>query len=412
MNLSALTAIQGANALAPLVVFPYALHALGSAPYAQLVMSESISQLLLGFVIFSFDINGVSRAVHLKLQKDHEGLGRTFSAIFCIRLLLYVAGLAVAVAFYGLVIHGPWQIMVLWSLVPLSYIFQSLWLFQGLEANFPAAITALFSRLACVGLMFWLVRGPDDQMLVPAIMGGCYLVGGLCNFIFLLTRWNVRLHAVARRELLLMVKDGKEIFLGNFSVSLYRDLNVLILGLVGVAAPALAAYSVAEKLIKCLQAVARPLNQLFFPRVIKCIHGTASPSRAVAVTILRQTVPQLAGLLLVTLGLWAAYMVAYRVIPWIARFPDETLIAEFVGIMMVSVFFGVVNYMLGIVGLNHLDGRHYLFRAILSVGVLSAVTCFFLGSFIGAYAGVYCFVGAEFFLMLIIARKYLPVPER
>lgn len=407
MNLGALTCIQGANALAPLVIFPYALHVLGSQAYAELAVSEVIALLILAVVIFSFDVVGVSSVVHLKAEDDHEGISQLFSSILYIRLFLLFSSAALAIIFYHFALGGSSLTMALWTMVPLAYIFQSTWLFQGIESNLPPAVFAVVSRLACVGLVFVCVRQPADKNLVPAIMGATYLLGGLASVGYAARRYGLRLRRVALKKLLHLIRDGKEIFLGNISVSLSRDVNVLILGLVGVPAHSLAAYSVAEKFTKSLQAVARPLNQLFFPKAVRAIRSEHAPGRAVARKIFRQTAPQLAVVAVMLLVLVTGYVAAAGYTTRLAAFPDIEEIVSFLSVMAPAVFFGIVSFMFGSVGLNYLNCRAYFFGVILFVGVLSASTCFMLAHWIGASAAVYCYLGSEILAALLIVQRFV-----
>jgi PST family polysaccharide transporter len=407
LNLGALTCIQGANALAPLVIFPYALHALGSQAYAELALSEAIALLSLAIVIFSFDVIGVTSVVHLKAEDNHEGISQLFSSILYIRLFLLFSAAIVAIPFYHFALGGSSLTIALWTLVPLAYIFQSTWLFQGLESNLPPAVFAMASRLACVGLIFAFVGRPSDKNLVPAIMGATYMLGGLASVGYAAYRYGLRLRRVALKKLLHLAHDGKEIFFGNISVSLSRDFNVLILGLVGVPAHSLAAYSVAEKFTKSLQAVARPLNQLFFPKAVRAIRNEHEPSRPIAKKIFRQTVPQLAAVAVMLLVLVIGYLVAAKYTTRLAAFPNIEEIISFLSVMAPGVFFGVVSFMFGGVGLNYLNCRAYYFRVILLVGILSASTCFLLAHWTGASAAVYCYLGSEILTALLIVQRFV-----
>jgi O-antigen/teichoic acid export membrane protein len=406
MNITALTCIQGSNALAPLVVFPYALHTLGSVPYAELILSEAVSLLVLAIVVFSFDVLGISSVVQLATRGDRGGLSELFSSILYVRLSLFFSATFAAVTFYHFAMGGPFTTIMLWTMVPLAYIFQSTWLFQGLERNMPPAVFALVSRVACVGLILALVRVPNDKNLVPAIMGLTYLLGGLASFAYAAYRHELRLQKVRWGKLSKLVVDGKEVFLGNISVSLSKDMNVLILGLIGVPAHSLAAYSVAEKLTKSFQAFARPLNQLFFPKAIRAIENERAPTWPIAKKLLRLTLPQLATLTFILVVLAIGYLVAGKYTTIIASFPNIAEITSFLSVMISGVFFGIVSFMLGSVGLNYLNCRAYVFKVILAVGLLSASTCFVLAHWIGAFAGVYCYAAAELLTALLIVQRF------
>lgn len=407
INLGALVSIQGANALAPLIIFPYVLQMIGSRGYAELVLAESVSLLALTVVVYSFDVVGVASLAALKAENNFEKISQLFSAILYLRLLLWSAATVVALAFHHLVFHGSWVVMALWTMVPLAYIFQSTWLFQGFERNVPPAVFAVVSRLACVAFIIWLAGDPSDKLMVPAIIGGFYLAGGVASLGYGIYGLGVRLRLVTYQQLWRMLHDGKEIFLGNLSISLSRDINVLILGLVGVPAHVLSAYSIAEKMTKCVQAVARPLNQLFFPKTVRAIKDDREPSREVAKKILRHTMPQLSVLALTLVVLLGGYIWVSKYTTYLARFSGIEETKSYLLIMIPSVFFGIFNFMFGSVGLNYLNFRIYFFRAILFAGILCSFLCFVLAHWIGAYAAAYCYLGSEVLIAFLIAQRFV-----
>src|SRR6188768_1213640 len=62
-NLIALTAIQAANALVPVLVFPFALVQLGSEAFTSLAVAEALSVIVLTAVLYSFEVEGVGRVI-------------------------------------------------------------------------------------------------------------------------------------------------------------------------------------------------------------------------------------------------------------------------------------------------------------------------------------------------------------
>ena len=406
VNLGALAGVQASNALAPLVMFPFLLHALGSEAYAEVVFAEALSLLVLTVVAFSFEVTSVPELVRLREKNDQEAISRLFSTVLCVRLILFAVSAIVAIGLYTLVLGGSWTMVSLWMLVPLAYVFQSLWFYLGSEHNAPVGIVTLVSRVSCVMLVFILVKDEHDGNLVPAVMGTTYLVGGVAAFAYAVHRYRLRLRAIPLRQLGRDLIDGKEIFAGNIAVSLQRDVNVLILGVAGVPAGSLAAYSVAEKLSKSLQAVSRPLNQLFFPKVVRAIRDDTAPTRSVARKIARRTVPQVALMALILVALTGCYFAVQAFTTILVTYPNIDQITSMLAIMAPTVVFGIVSFMFGLVGLNYLGHRKTFFAIILVTGTTSAAVCFTLSHWIGAYAAALCYAGAEIASALLVVYQY------
>jgi PST family polysaccharide transporter len=275
-----------------------------------------------------------------------------------------------------------------------------------LERNAPVAAFTAGSRLLCVGVIVATIRTPGDVWLVPAIIGVLYLAGALASLVYAFAALGIRLHRVPLDELATYVHAGKEIFFGNASVLLYRDVNVLLLGVVGAGDGAIASYSIAEKLVKSLQASMRPLNQLFFPKALRRLRAHGAADLAALKAMLRLTVPQWGALALLLTTLFFAYLLLLDRVPAVHDFPNRAHVATLVGVMVASVFFGIGNFMLGTAGLNYLQEKAYYFKAILAVGIVNVLLCVALSSRLGGTGAATSFVVAESLLFLLVAGRY------
>jgi O-antigen/teichoic acid export membrane protein len=404
-NLVALTVIQTANALLPVVAYPVILRRVGAVPYAQIAVTESIAYLVLAVVIFSFDVEGVARIAKLDPDVDRVEISMLFSDILSVRLAILAMFLLVLLALSPFLEPVTFQLLLGWSLFPLAYILQSSWFFQGIERNVAPAIVVGVSRLGCLALLWVLVKEPADFARAPLIIGASYTAAGLVMLGVAVGVHRVCLMPPSLARAGGLLRSGKAIFIGNLSVALYRDSNVLVLNHISNG-PVVAAYSVAEKAVKVFQAAARPLNQLAFPRVIRALRDIDTPSPRAFWTVLRYTTPQLA---LLTAGVAAASTVLVTHREWILQvmgIADASEILSLVAIMSVSVFLGVANFMFGTSGLNHLGCRLYLAHSILLTGVASLACSVALVYALGVYGAAIAFVLAEAILFSLIARAY------
>ena len=406
-NLASLFAVQIANAALPLFVFPYLLRVAGQAAYAQVALAEAVALAVLTLALYSFDIDAVARVVGLDPARHGAAIAQAFSSILLARLLLFAGGAALALI--GCLILSPDLVVPLawWLLLPLSYVLQSAWLFQGLERNVPIATAMISSRLLCVALIVLLVRRPDQYLLIPVLVGSLTLAGALVLLTYAHRTLGVRLRRVPLAEILALFRHGRPVFFGNASVFMYRDMNIVLLTAAGANAPAVAAYSMAEKLLKGLQAGARPLNQFYFPNAVRVLHGKHKPDRTTLLTLLRLTWPQFAALLGLIVVLMAVWLVTADRLPGVKDLPGRGMIGELFALMLPAVFFGVANFMFGSIGLNHLGERRFLFVCLLGVGFANLLSCYVLARFIGASGAALAFVMSEALLAILIVSRYL-----
>ena len=200
--------------------------------------------------------------------------------------------------------------------------------------------------------------------------------------------------------------DGKEIFLGNISVLLLRDFNILILGLFTNNAISISTYSIAEKVIKSLQASIRPLNQFFFPKGVFLIKNISTPNKKAFHLLSKISIPQLIVLGTIVSFLIVGYLLLGDKIAYIREYPNINLVIQLCTIMVFSVFIGVLNYMYGTVGLNHLESKGYYAKSIFFTGILSIVVAFLLISLFHEVGAAINFVLAEGILFYFIIIKY------
>lgn len=406
VNLTALATIQISNAVLPLVIFPFALGVIGSDLYAKVVLSEALSLFLLAIVLYSFEVDGVLQVVGLDPKVDAKKISHIFSGITYLRLSLFICCAPIFILVALLIDKQMVVLALFWALVPLSYAIQPNWLYQGLERNTPVAIITVLSRICILFVVLNALAGPTDYLVVPIAIGGFYLLGSICSLLYAMHQFGIRFVSVSATQLRQMLWSGKDVFLGNLSVTLYRDVNVIILSAMGSLGAGIAAYSMAEKLVKAIQASIRPLNQLFFPRAIRVARAAGSPGRPVFHALLKLTLPQLAVLAVLVLVLVLGYITIGTNITWVQRIENADYVASLVLLMSAGTFFGVSNFMFGSAGLNALGERRYLFFAILSTGLISLAISTLLVSVAGPLGAAISFVLAEIILLAIIARRY------
>lgn len=406
-NLVSLAAIQVSNALIPLLVFPYVLTVVGAEAYTKLAMSEATAVAIIAVVLYSFEVDGTSRIIKINWQEELDQVAHIFSSVLYARLFLFFICVSIALALAPFLESKFADFLLIWLAIPLSYAIQPSWLFQAIENNSKLAIYTVSSRVLSAIFIFIFVKKPVDALLVPAIMGFFYVASALVLLFYAHRLLGLKLQKVPPSVLMSYLWDGRKIFTGNIAVILYRDLNVVILGLAQGIATDIAAYSIAEKIIKGLQATMRPLNQIFFPKTLKLLGGSKGVNRNHLKVIWPCIYPQLLALCLILILAITVALIAILIF-----FPDKNpsefyRIAILCGLMIPAIFFGVANFMLGIAGLNFLNEQKYMYRSILGCGVISILLCYLLSMRFDAIGAALTFSIAEGFLLLLILRKFL-----
>ena len=405
-NLASLTSIQVSNALLPLLVFPYILASVGEDGYSRMVLAESLSFIVLAISLYSFEVNGVSRIVSIGNHRKKNPLSEAFSIVFYTRIVLFTLVLIIVIALYLISSNLFFLLLCGWMLVPLSHIFQSAYFYQAVENNLPLAIIVVLSRGASAIAVCWGVNNPGDEVFAPFIIGGFYLLGALFSFWYITKVYEIKLSWGGMQPIYQSLSDGKEIFFGNMSVFFFRDSYVLVLGIVGASPVAISTFSIAEKYVKAFQAIARPLNRLFFPKVIRRLANFEGPSRSSFAAIFRMTLPQLLLVCIAFCILVGLYSEVGSVYLKIEAYQNLDRIELLVLLMIPAVLFGVANYMFGVAGLNFLGAKVYLAKSLFLVAGVSLLNCFLLAKLYLDIGAAISFALAEVLLFIFISACY------
>lgn len=405
-NLVALVAIQASSAIMPILVIPYTLVVVGPENFANIALAETIAMVVVAIVLYSFEVDGVRQIVGVDRVRDSKQLSEIYSSILSVRLLLFALAAPVAVIFAWCINPELLPLLGIWLLLPLSYAFQPSWLCQGLEDNVALAVSMVAARLATVFVLF-LYLDEKNFYLVPLVVAGMLFVGSIVSMVFATNKHGIRFKIVSVPKLIELIAAGRSLFAANFSVIFYRDINVLILGVCGSSSEAIASYAFAEKIVKMVQAAIRPINQYYLPRAMRMIADITDPSCRVCSKLLKLTYPQLLVVTLIVFAGWASiFFVDYESLAVKGGVIYRDIV-PLVAIMSLAVFAGVVNYMLGMIGLSGLGASKYFLGAVFCVALVNLLITSIAVSYFDELGAAISFVFAEVVLFVLIIAKYV-----
>lgn len=394
LNFVALAAIQGANAVFPIVLFPYFLFVLGPTLFARLVVLEAVALYVLTISLYSFEIIGAQRLIEAKKNSDLAILRVYFETLYT-RLSLFLVSAGCLLLIFYVFFPRDFIYIAVWLFFPLGQILQSNYYYQAMEENGINAIVIISSRIIFLVGGYILIKGADDVLIAHALIPMSYFSSGLISVI--VVRGQMK-EAVVSLDIGLIwqnLKEGWVLFFGGLAVVLYRNTNVLILTAVSGNAIAISAYAMAEKMVKMLQAICTPLNQLFFPRVMLALQlKNANPKSE----IWRYTKPQVLAFaaFLPFVSLMAYFDSNYGQLIFNSKTLNVFLIMSSVPI------FGIVNFMFGMVGLSVLNKSTLFARGTILAGFSSVALCAVGGHFFDAYGAAVAFLFAEIILFACV----------
>ena len=137
--------------------------------------------------------------------------------------------------------------------------------FQGIEEMKIITIINVLAKTIFTISVFLIINNPDDSYYVPILNGLGFIFSGCLGFIFSLK--YVKFMKPIFSETLSIAKESFSLFLSNLAVSLYTNINTLILGFF-ISDTIAGVYSSMEKLVVATKSIYVPLYQALFPNIV------------------------------------------------------------------------------------------------------------------------------------------------
>jgi PST family polysaccharide transporter len=355
------------NYLVPLLTIPYIMQKVGAGRFGILGFAQTIIIFLFIVVDYGIDISGVqiiAQNRHIKEKRDEH-----YCIIQSMRIILMM------VCFIFLNLLG-----VLWQEVRIHYliylfsfimiparILQSIWFYTGMEEFRYLNYINFTARILYLAGIFIFIRSADDFFLVPAIEGVTLLTGGLVSLLIILNKFKVSLYFPGFGKISAGFRKGWHIFISNVSISLYRNANVFILGLIA-SKEVVGFYFAGEKLIKTLQTIFTPITQVFYPYISR--KRVLDP--LVALNLIKKMLYILGS---ITFILSTAIIFTADPIAFLLFKQASVPIANVIRISGYAIFFSMINYILGIIFMLNYGMKRYFSISTIIVGCLNIIIC-------------------------------------
>lgn len=406
LTLFQLAVIQGGNALFPLFAFPYILIKVGDGAFSKIVLSEALAMYVLTFSLYSYDITGVSEIIgKVKTGKTADVLAVKIKIIMA-RLFVFSIISGVISVFIYIFDRSLIWCFILWLMLPLGTIFQSNFFHQATNSNKTLALLVTFFRVTSLIILLVSDFNKNDIYFIIFVMSASYLASGLITFFSSLIKYRRICNSIKiahPSEIFMSLKNGFVLFLSNICVILYRNSNVVILGLVSTPS-AVAMYATAEKIIKSIQALSGPLNQFYFTRLV---HSNISASKLIDYPFFKKiwdnTKWQLAMLSLVI----SCVVLLIVELANLATFAKNIInVTPLLVIMSFSIFVGVCNYMFGVVGMSLVANERLFLLFSCITGCISIGVALLLSYKFGQFGAAVSYVMAEITLFFFVMSFY------
>lgn len=403
-NAFALSIVQFFNYGFPLVIIPYLFQNLGAQLFGLTSFAAAFTLQFRAFVDYGFDLSGTRK---ISLNRDSPNkISKIYSTIiitkFLLAILSFLIFLSIVLIFENFRTN---YLLFLFSFgIMFEVIFSPIWLYQGLEKMKFITLTQFLSKLTVAILILTNVNSPEDYLMVPAIYSFGAILSSILSIILVKFYFNITFQKPNLIDVIELLKDGFYLFISIFSVGIYRNANIFILGLVSNQI-FVGYYALVEKLIKAIQSILQPIVQTFFPLTAKKFKNQSIQNSLKDLTYIFKI--YLPFLIIVVFGL-------LFLSPKIIYFLSGNTISEMIidlRVLSFALLFGCLNFLFGIVGLVNFGYQKYFTKSILIAGLTNILLCAALGYAFHDLGASLSLVITEVILFIMLLKKIIQLKK-
>lgn len=375
-NILSLSVLNVINYVFPIVIIPYLIYTLGAEKYGIYAFVFSIYQYLLLIVNYGFMFSATKLvSIH---RNELEKVSKIFWSVLAVRLLLSFSCsvlVLLSVAFID-IIQNEKSIYLYGIGLLFGTALTPLFLFQGLEKMKYVTIINAIPKLLLTILIFIFINSEEDYSFVILFQAIGFLAAGILSLILAIKTFNIKFVLPSSQDLLYQFRDGWHIFASTISMSFYRESNVLILGFL-TNYTVVGFYASAEKVIKAVQSLSNPVTQALYPYFSYRLNKENADKSLQNVLNFGKYFALF--LSLITLSI---VLLSPSIIEMTFSGEYEEMIRN-IQLLSPAVFFGGLNYFLGIIILLNLGYKEDFLKSVLICGIFSVATSFVLSSYYG-----------------------------
>ncbi|NTW32712.1 MAG: flippase [Bacteroidetes bacterium] len=406
-NVAALSVLQVANYLIPLITIPYLARVLGEDGFGKYSYVQNVMQYMMLLTDFGISWSGTKKIA--TLRNDKKGYSEAFISRWTIQwVLVYLLGLFLLV--FVVIKYGFTDEAILYAagyIMVIGNVMMPVWLFHGLEKMRAVSLMLVIGRIGIIPSMYFLVRDINGVLWGIIIFGLGQMMSGIISLLWIKKDGLIVWRLPGLKNMYSVIKEDYMIFLSTLSMSLYTTITPVVLG--GYVSPGVVGYyNMGNKVRLAAQAFLAPFSKALYPRMsyLFSFDGVA------AYRLLKYS-----ALVMLPLSLLVSFLIyyfSYDIIKVIGgdKYSGAVLILK---ILSPTPFFVSLSSVAGVQVVLPKGGSSYFSNIYITVGLIGLVFMFPLIMYykeVGAalfLSGIECVIG---FVMCWHAVKILNDIER
>lgn len=267
-NIASLMLLQAFTYLLPLLTVPYMVRVLGAEKFGIIAFVYAVITFFNILVDYGFNLSATRAIAVAAAHDDMAGISAVFNAVMAAKALLGLAGMGVLGLLVWLVpaMEVEASLYAAIYMVVIGNVLFPVWLFQGMGQMKYLTVVNVIAKSCVVAGIFALVHQQDDYVLAAGIQSAGFVLTGVLSWLFLHKVARLTLYVPSWSGIRLVFADGWHVFLSTVAISFYASSATFILGLF-VSPAVLGYYAAADKVIKLVHEMVRPISQAVYPHV-------------------------------------------------------------------------------------------------------------------------------------------------
>ena len=399
-NFAYLSILKGLDIGLPLLIIPYLTHVLGTSYFGKYSFVLAVIQTINIFTSYGYVFSATKKIS--QNRNDKEVVNRIMNAVFAGRFIVATSIVVIVAMLSNVIFKDEYEWFMFLTAMGMIYgdIFVPTWLFQGLEQMKYVTIVNAIAKLLFTLLVFVVVTQQQDYKYILMLNSFGCVVSAIFSMTLVKRMFKLHLSIPRWSAVCEELKDGFSIFLSTIGMSVYRNLNVIILNYF-VSSSAVGIYALAEKVIKALQSLINPISQALYPhfgyRIKASVNRKNDLHSLFKIATFLAVLLVLASLVLAFGTRYLGYVVGH----------DFTGSAGIINIMLPVVVFGCLNYLLGFVGLVNMDKQRFFLGAVVLSGTVAIVILICSVNAFGITSAAWAMSISELLLFVFCLTKLL-----
>ncbi len=263
-NFFALSVLQGANYILPLITLPYLVRVLGPEKFGLIAFSQAFIQYFVILTDYGFNLSATRE---ISISRDNkQKISKIFSAIMTIKTILVLISVIVLsiIVFSFEKFRDNWEIYFLTFGLVIGHALFPVWFFQGMERMKYITFLNILAKLIFTIGIFVFIHETSDYIYVPLINSLGFIVAGILALWIVFRNFEIDFSLPSLNDIKYQLREGWYIFISTVAMTSYMNSNIFILGLVSNHTIA-GFFSIIDKIIKAFEFLLIPLSNSLYP---------------------------------------------------------------------------------------------------------------------------------------------------